>query len=97
MNFDKVAQKNKLLSRKFVHFLGIKYLTFLRSSDKIYIYIYEIYEAKTVTKTVGHNEHSESRRVVRADCKKSGYPSLPSLKLEQRLEFYVSRVKGKDL
>ena len=60
-------------------------------------YTYIIYEAKTVTKTVGHNEHSESRRLVRADCKKPSYPSLPSLKLERKLELYVSRVKGKDL
>ena len=52
---------------------------------------------KTVTKTVGHNEHSESRRVVRADCKRPIYPSLPSWKLERVLELYVSRVKGKGL
>ena len=52
---------------------------------------------KTVTKTVGQNTRTESRRLVRADGKKPIYPSLPSWKFERRLEFHVPRVKGKDL
>ena len=51
----------------------------------------------TVTKKVRQNKHAESRRLVRADCKKPSYPSLPSWKSERRLGFHVSRVKGKGL
>ena len=57
---------------------------------------YIIYKEKTVTKTIGHNTYSESRYLVRADCKKPSYPSLLSRKSERTLGFPVSRVKGKD-
>ena len=59
------------------------------------MYMY-IYKEKTVTKTVEHNAHSESRRAVRADCKKLRYPSLLSRRFDRERGFHASRVKGKD-
>ena len=52
---------------------------------------------KTKTKTVWQNTLPESRRLLRADSKKSIYLSLQSREPERKLRLYVSRVKGDGL